>query len=268
MKNLCLVLGAGGMRGRAHIGAIKRLVEGEIPIHSIIGCSAGALVAAYYAACGLNVEELKERVSELSGWHIVSFALAVRKLKFLSRIAHRFSGRIPNNLKLLEKADFQGLSHGISKLGVLVFDLQSMKELFLHTGSFNYGITLEEAVRSSAATPILYPPREILRGGERFLLTDGGVSDPLPVRYAFSPYLGADIALAVNVSNPYMIWRKLKKIKEKFSDRLLVVHPQVSFFGSIISSRKKTEHLIEKGEEALDHKVMRILREKLELPTE
>jgi NTE family protein len=265
MKKLCLVLGAGGMRGRAHIGVIRRLVKERIPVHSIIGCSAGALVAAYYAACGLDQDELNEKVSELSGWHLISFAVAVRKLGFLSKVAHRFSGKIPNNLELLEGADFQKLFHGVEKLGVLVFELQSMKELFLHTGSTNYGITLAEAVRSSAATPILYPPRRIIRSGKQLLLTDGGVSDPLPVKYAFSPYLGADIALAVNISKPYMIWRKLRRIKEKFPDRVLVVHPQVSFFGTIISSRRKTEHLIEKGEESLHHDVIRQLQDRLEL---
>ncbi len=265
MKKLCLVLGAGGMRGRAHIGVIRRLVTEEIPIHSIIGCSAGALVAAYYAACGLDLRDLNTRVSELSGWHIISYALAVRKLRGLSKLALRFSGKIPENLILLEHANFQELFHGVEKLGVLVFDLQSMKELFLHTGSINYGITLAEAVRSSAATPILYPPREILRSGKRFLLTDGGVSDPLPVKYAFPPYLGADIALAVNVSKPYMIWRKIRRIREQFQNRVLMIHPRVSFFGTIISSQKKTEHLIKKGEESLDDKLIQLLREKLEL---
>lgn len=265
MKKLCLVLGAGGMRGRAHIGVIRRLVTEKIPIHSIIGCSAGALVAAYYAACGLNLEDLCKRVSELSGWHIISYALAIRRLKWLSKFALRFSGKIPDNLILLEHANFEELYHSVQKLGVLVFDLQSMKELFLHTGSSNHGITLAEAVRSSAATPILYPPREILRTGKHFLLTDGGISDPLPVKYAFSPYLGADIAMAVNISKPYMIWRKIRRIRRQFQDRVLMIHPQVSFFGTIISSQRKTEHLIKKGEESLDDKMIQLLREKLEL---
>ncbi len=265
MKKLCLVLGAGGMRGRAHIGVIRRLLQEDIRIHSLVGCSAGALVSAYYAACGMDVNEMTKRVSDLSGWNLLSFALAVRNLGFFSKVALRFSGRIPEHLKLLERADFQRLSHGIEKLGILVFDLYKMQELLLHTGSLNNGITLAEAVRSSAATPVLYPPRKITRGGKEFLLTDGGVSDPLPVKYAFSPFIGADFALAVNISKPYLIWRKLKKIREEFGKRVLVIHPRVSYFGTIFSSRKRTDYLIEKGSDALNHTIIKALHEKLGL---
>jgi len=44
-----LVLSGGGMRGAAHIGAIKALEEHHIfPTH-IAGTSAGAIVGAFYA---------------------------------------------------------------------------------------------------------------------------------------------------------------------------------------------------------------------------
>ena len=44
-----LVLSGGGMRGAAHIGAIKALEEhGVFPTH-IAGTSAGAIVGALYA---------------------------------------------------------------------------------------------------------------------------------------------------------------------------------------------------------------------------
>ncbi|MEW5805919.1 MAG: patatin-like phospholipase family protein [Acidobacteriota bacterium] len=265
MKKLCLVLGAGGMKGRAHIGVIKRLVQEDIDVHSIIGCSAGALVAAYYAACGMDVKEMTERVSDLSGWQLLSFAIAVRNLGFLSRVAHRFSGRIPEHLEILDKADFQTLYHGVEKMGILAFDLCEMKEIFLHTDSSNYGITLAEAVRSSAAIPILYRARKIQRDGREFLLTDGGISDPLPVKYAFSPFIEADIALAVNICKPYMVWRHLKRVRECFAERVLIVQPKVSHFGTILSSSKKTEHLIVKGSEALIPAKIKELKEKLEL---
>lgn len=265
MKKLCLVLGAGGLKGRAHIGVIKRLSQEKIKVHSIIGCSAGALVAAYYAACGMGVKEMTERVSDLSGWQLVSFAIARRNLGFLSKMARRFSGKIAEHLKLLEKADFQHLHHGVEKIGILVFDLHEMREIFLHTDSSNYGITLAEAVRSSAAMPVLYRPRKIQRGGRKFLLTDGGISDPLPVRYAFSPSIEADIALVVNICKPYMVWRHIKKLKERFAERILIIQPQVSRFGTILSSSKRTEKLIEKGFTALHPAMVKELKEKLEL---
>ena len=44
-----LVLSGGGVRGAAHIGAIKALKENKIEIETIAGTSAGAIVASLYA---------------------------------------------------------------------------------------------------------------------------------------------------------------------------------------------------------------------------
>lgn len=48
-KSVGLVLGGGGTRGWAHIGAIKALHEEKIPIDIVGGTSVGAIVAACYA---------------------------------------------------------------------------------------------------------------------------------------------------------------------------------------------------------------------------
>lgn len=48
-KAIGLVLGGGGTRGWAHIGAIKALIEAGIPIDAIGGNSVGAIIAACYA---------------------------------------------------------------------------------------------------------------------------------------------------------------------------------------------------------------------------
>ena len=47
--NLGLVLSGGGMRGAAHIGAIKALEEHNLYPNHIAGTSAGAIVGALYA---------------------------------------------------------------------------------------------------------------------------------------------------------------------------------------------------------------------------
>src|SRR4051812_12813521 len=46
---LALVLGGGGSRGLAHLGAIKELEAAGLRPDLIIGCSAGSLVGAFYA---------------------------------------------------------------------------------------------------------------------------------------------------------------------------------------------------------------------------
>ncbi|MBT8283675.1 MAG: patatin-like phospholipase family protein, partial [Muriicola sp.] len=48
-KSIGLVLSGGGVRGMAHIGAIKVLKEHQIEAKMIAGSSAGALIGALYA---------------------------------------------------------------------------------------------------------------------------------------------------------------------------------------------------------------------------
>ena len=57
-KHVALVLGSGGARGLAHIGAIEELEERSYQITSIAGCSMGSIIAGMYAAGRLK--EAKE----------------------------------------------------------------------------------------------------------------------------------------------------------------------------------------------------------------
>ena len=57
---IALVLSAGGLRGAAHVGVLRALVREGIPIDVLVGVSAGAVIAAYYAAAGLTLDELAD----------------------------------------------------------------------------------------------------------------------------------------------------------------------------------------------------------------
>ncbi len=48
-KKVGLALGSGGFRGPAHIGVLKALIDNNIPINYLSGCSIGAWIAAHYA---------------------------------------------------------------------------------------------------------------------------------------------------------------------------------------------------------------------------
>jgi predicted acylesterase/phospholipase RssA len=60
-----LVLSGGGLRGASHVGVLQQLVEHDIPIDVIVGSSAGAVSAAYYAAVGLTLDDLIQDADEL-----------------------------------------------------------------------------------------------------------------------------------------------------------------------------------------------------------
>lgn len=63
-KNVALVLGGGGARGFAHIGAIEALEAHGYKITSIAGTSMGALIGGLYA-CG-KLEKAKEIITGLT----------------------------------------------------------------------------------------------------------------------------------------------------------------------------------------------------------
>ena len=76
-KKVALVATGGSSRAVAHIGVIKACEEMGIQISSIIGASAGAIVAAYYGQ-NLNLDKLidycrptllKKYNSEILGWN-------------------------------------------------------------------------------------------------------------------------------------------------------------------------------------------------------
>ena len=55
--NLGLCLAGGGVKGAAHIGAIKAIEEAGLKINYIAGTSSGSIVAALYAA-GFSTDEM------------------------------------------------------------------------------------------------------------------------------------------------------------------------------------------------------------------
>ena len=60
-----LALAGGGIRGAAHIGAIKALEENGIEIEAVGGTSAGSIVAALYAM-GYKTDEIIKLFREFS----------------------------------------------------------------------------------------------------------------------------------------------------------------------------------------------------------
>ena len=49
-KKLGLSLGAGSTKGFAHIGVLQVLIENNIPVDMVAGCSMGAIIGAIFAA--------------------------------------------------------------------------------------------------------------------------------------------------------------------------------------------------------------------------
>lgn len=187
---LGLVLSAGGLRGAAHVGVLRQLVRHDIRIDAIVGVSAGAVIAAYYAAVGLDFDDLVRDAETFRGRHLFAYSLNVHLgPRFEPRLAPR-CGVIPDRLRQLEHARFDRLRHGVERLGIVCHDVRARRPCYFATGS-DSGIPLADAVRASASIPRLFPTVSATCKGEAVELTDGGISDPLPIAFARSPEIGA-----------------------------------------------------------------------------
>jgi predicted acylesterase/phospholipase RssA len=169
---------------------LRRLVQHGIRIDAIVGVSAGAVIAAYYAAVGLDFDELIRDAECFRGRHLLAHSVRMRIGPRFERHLARRCGVIPDRLGQLEMATFDRLHHGIHCLGIVCHDLKSRQPRYFSTGS-DHGITLAAAVRASASIPHLFPAVSAHCQGEDLRLTDGGVSDPVPVAFARSRAVGA-----------------------------------------------------------------------------
>lgn len=185
-----LVLSGGGLRGASHIGVLQQLVAHGIPIDIIVGSSAGAIVAAYYAAVGLTLDELVADARTFRGRHLIAHSLNVRLGQRCGSRLTKLSGLIPTRLEQLEHATFRRLHHNVRGIGIVCHDITTGRPCYFSTGN-DQGVRLSDVVRASASIPYLLPPIAVADAGQSLLLTDGGVSDCVPVAFAQRPPLSA-----------------------------------------------------------------------------
>ena len=245
-----LVLSAGGLRGAAHAGLLRQLVRHGIPIDSIVGVSAGAVVAAYYAAVGLSVDDLIADAANFRGRQLLTHSLNVRlRYKFDERLRPS-CGVIPQRLSQLETARFDRLHHGIRRLGIVCHDLATRAPRYFGSDIEN-GAPLADVVRASASIPWLFPP-VTLSGDVTSRLTDGGVSDPVPVAFARSEPIGATHLI---VSDCRWIGRA-----SPGDSRTIWIRHRAARTGTLWSPRRGLLRAVEDGEAALTADILDRIR--------
>jgi NTE family protein len=247
---IAVVMSGGGLRGAGHIGVLQQLVANAIPIDIIVGSSAGAVVAAYYAAVGLTLDELISDAQTFRGRHLLAHSLNTRFERRLDRILGRASGVIPARLEQLEGATFDRLHHGVRNIGVVCHDLKSGRPRCFSTGC-NHGVRVSDVVRASASIPGLFPAIRVESDHEHLLLTDGGISDCLPIAFAQSPPLSATHLIVSDC-------RWLATKAPESSDHLIYVRPQLSTTGTLWAPSSTLIAAVRHGaaavtEEILDH---------------
>lgn len=246
-----VVLSAGGLRGAAHAGVLWQLVRHGVPLHAIVGVSAGAVVAAYYAAVGLELEEMIQDAETLRGRHVLAHSLSVRCGPRFAPSLRSWCGVIPHRLQQLEGASFERLYHGVRRLGIVCHDLLTRRPHYFGTG-LDPTITLSEAVRASASIPQLFPAVSVCTDGERLDLTDGGVSDPLPLTFARLPVMGATHIVVSDCRSAGDF--------PPVDTRVLWIRPSLPATGTLWSPRLGLRLTVGAGEAAVTADVLRVIK--------
>lgn len=259
-----LVLGAGGVRGIAHLGVLRRLVSEGLRPDALVGCSAGALIAAFYAGAGIDAEELVQYGIAVTARHLLAYGLVLRRFRRVpSRVRERCDW-FTERLSVLDRCDLSRLAFGVRRLGLLTFDTVSRRELLIATGSDHYPVTLGDAARGSAAVPLLFPSRKIHREGVRLRLIDGGVSRTLPVPNAFDPPIGAQHVLAVKVAGvPGVLERSagyFRSLEERYGDRLIMIEIAAPPIRTLFYSEEENLSLVQAGDRAVTPELIARIR--------
>lgn len=254
-KPLSLALGAGGVRGFAHIGVLEALVERGFTISEIVGSSAGAIIAAFYAAVGLSLPELRAFGLNLSSRHLLRWALLRRMpTRLRQRYAH-LAGIIPGHLERLGATSGRVLHHGIERLGIVCYDVKRREEVFFH--NLQAGFPLEEAARGSASIPGFFPSRRCVVAGREYRLVDGGVINKLPVDRLFSPPFQPAQVLAVDVSNVQSIrdanYAKIEALRQQHPDiPIEVLTPDLLGKGTVLYRKEELAVIVDAGRKSLE----------------
>lgn len=237
---VAVVLGAGASKGFAHIGVLKVLESNKIPVHMIVGTSAGSFVGSLYAY-GFNAFELQKLSFALQKDDIIDFTIPDNGFIKGEKLEGYVNYILRNTpIEKLRKPFY-----------AVATDIQTGKEVVF--GSGNTGT----AVRASCSIPGIFVPPVI--SGKMYV--DGGVVSPVAVDAA--KRYGADIVIAVDISSDVesavpkgtietilqsigIMYSKLSAVQLARAD--VVIRPKVGYIGS--SDFSKRHEAVLEGEKA------------------
>lgn len=186
-----LVLGGGGLKGLAHVGAWRALDEAGIRPAGIIGTSIGALVGAL-AASEMGHEEAHRLALELEHDDIVRIN---RRAAWINGIRQPsvFRGEVLRDYlaEVLLDIDWDHLMYPFL---VNAVDLGSGSTVWFGSGE-RTDIPLIDAVYASCSLPGFYPPLEL----DGLALVDGGTEHALAIEKAME--VGARRLVAIDVGS-------------------------------------------------------------------
>ena len=247
---IAVVLGGGGSKGFAHIGVLKVLEAQKIPIHMVVGTSAGSLVGSLYAS-GKTAFELQGIAMKMEADNVIDYDWKIWK------------GGLIKGEKLENFINVNIQNTPIEKLKIRYYAVATNaatgEEVVFAKG--NTGM----AVHASCSVPGVFQPFKI--GNSTYV--DGGVVSPVAVDVARRN--GADIVIAVDISGGIntdvpsgimdtmrksvaIMYARIAEYQIKNAD--IVIRPNVRNIGS--TDMDKFNEAIFEGEKAASAKIPEI----------
>lgn len=172
-------LSGGAARGMAHVGALRALIENNIPIDYIGGTSAGSMVGGSYAA-GMSIDEIAEFGLSLRWRDVGRMTMSRLGIQSNERLEQYLRERLP--LTRFEELPIP--------FAAVATDLKTGTAVVLRDEG-----DVPFAIRASCAIPGWYVPVVDEQGRQ---LVDGGLVAVIPV--SVTRALGADLVIAVDVN--------------------------------------------------------------------
>ena len=206
--SLGVALAGGGLKGLAHIGAIKALNELGVKIDYLSGTSSGSIFASFYAM-GFTPEEIKEKTIDY-----YKMLTTIRKrpilragVTYITTGVAQLEGLIPgenieNLVKIASKdKNITNMNQLEIPYAIATVDTITTKECIFLSKKFNlqnedidyiYDAPIAVATRASMSFPGVFTPCQY--GKYNFI--DGGTKDNLPVQVLKD--MGAEKTIALS----------------------------------------------------------------------
>jgi NTE family protein len=237
---VALVLGAGASRGFAHIGVLKILESNGVPVHMIVGTSAGSFVGSLYAY-GFNAFQLQKMALSIEQSDIIDMCIPDNGFIRGEKLENYINSVMKNTPIEKLRVPFYAVATSLPDGQEVIF------------GKGNTG----KAVRASCSIPGVFIPLII----NEKMYVDGGVVSPVAVDAARK--YGADIVIAVDIASDRdtrapegtiatilqsvnIMYAKLSAIQTAKAD--IVIRPKVGYIGS--AEFEKRHEAIMEGEKA------------------
>lgn len=194
MKEIGVALAGGGLKGLAHIGALKALEELGVKIGYLSGTSSGSIFASFYAM-GYTIDEIKEKTMQHYKLltKIEKQPIFKAGATYLTSGVAKIEGLIPGeNIENLVKAiskdrEITNMNQIDIPFAISAVDTISTREcIFLSKKiskentediDYIYNAPIAIATRASMSFPGIYTPCQY----DKYNFIDGGTKDNLPV---------------------------------------------------------------------------------------